>query len=192
MRVTYIFMPQFQNKENTKMPVIKRSTLPVLRIGKVSTEPTVSVSEGGQIRFNRLALEMLNGSRCFANWDADKRIVQLIGCTDTPKNLTEGDLWSLLKAKGKDAKGAYMSAAQLLRFADYNYKTSGNQHMKNVAVVKTKAGQTVGLSFTLPKGALVAPPKQTRVSRKVAAVAPTAQVASAARGDATDIDLGID
>jgi hypothetical protein len=189
--VKTLWMPQFQNEENKVMAGIRKSTLPVLRVGREVTEPSVGITEGGQIRFNKLAAVAFGDSKAAMLYDFDEstRVLKIVGYQGKlPKGWTEEDLFKF--PEGDSNKGVYISCAAALRQIGYDYKASGNQVMKDLKMDKDKRV----ITFTVPKGALTPLPKQTRAKRsdtKVNSGATAAAPAKAAEAEAGDLDLNI-
>jgi len=188
-----LHFPQFQEREYTQMAGIQRSKLPVLRVGKTATEPIISITDNGQIRFNKLAAEVFGDSKSVMLYDFnDKRELSIVGYTGKlPKGWTEEDLFAL-PAPSEDAakhKGVYINAAAALRQLGYDYKASGSQNFKELGMNKEKRL----IRFTVPAGALAKIPSAPRAPRKpkeatTAAAAGKPAVAAEAEGE---LDLTI-
>jgi hypothetical protein len=181
-----LWMPQYLERGDRIMAGIKRSTLPVLRFGRGTTEPSVAISENGQVRFNNAASAFAGDLTkiVIADFDAKTRAMKLLAVAAPPKGWSEDDCFELRQSQSKDGKvkgGKYISAASVWRLDEvgYDFKASGNQ-----TFVPTIDATKHVLSFVVPKGALQAKPKQTRVKKEKA---PVAKAAAASAGASDDI-----
>ena len=163
------------------MAGIKKSSLPVLRFGRGATDPIVSISENGQVRFNKLAQEFAGDLKkvVIADFDAKTRAMKLLAVAAPPKGWTEEDCFTL--NVGKKGGGSYISCAAVFRMEEvgYDFKASGNQTFKPT-IDATKHV----ITFTVPKGALQAKPKAVRTKK---AKAPAAEPTKAAAASADEI-----
>lgn len=176
-----LHFPQFREKELTHMAGIQRSKLPVLRVGKTATEPVVSITDNGQIRFNKLAAAVFGDSKAVMLFDfSDKRVLTIVGYSGKlPKGWTEEDLFAL--PTDQEKKGSYINAASALRQLEYDYKASGSQSFRELGINKEKRL----ISFTVPKGALTPLPKQHREKKPKASAATAAAPAEGGELDLT-------
>lgn len=177
-RVESLHFPQFLEKGERIMAGIKRSSLPVIKFGRGAVDPTVTVTDGGQLRFNTLTQKVFGEhKKIFLDFDAKTRELKLMSTTKPPKDWDEGDLFDLKESKGG---GGYISCSTLWNDKAvgiaYDYKASGNQHFKPTLDTEKRK-----VSFIIPKGALTPAPKQVR-TKKVKA-------ASAGAGDDGEIKL---
>lgn len=179
-----LHFPQFREKELTHMAGIQRSKLPVLRVGKTATEPVVSITDNGQIRFNKLAAAVFGDSKAVMLFDfSEKRVLTIVGYSGKlPKGWTEEDLFAL--PSDPEKKGCYINAASALRQLGYDYKASGSQNFKELGINKEKRL----ISFTVPKGALTPLPTQHRERKPKAS---TATAAAAPAAETEDLALTI-
>jgi len=170
------------------MAGIRLSTLPVLRFGRSATEPSVAISENGQVRFNTLAKSFAGDFTkiLVADFDEKTRVLKLLAVEDLPKSLkdkgwTEDDIAVMRQSKSKDGKvkgGMYISLAVVFRKLGYNFKASGNQ-----TFTPTIDPAKHTLTFVVPEGALKAKPKQARFKKEKAPVAKAAAASASAASD---------
>ena len=171
---------------------IKRSSLPVVAFGRGATEPSVAITENGQLRFNKSLDEAIGvPAKILLAFDKDSRTLRVMATNKPPKGWADEDLMEVKRSKpdpktGKVVnQGGYISAASVWRLDHiaYDFKKSGQQSFKP-EVSTTKDG-TLTFSFVVPKGALQAKPKRERTPK--AKETPAAAAASAGGGD---LDLG--
>lgn len=129
---------------------------------RVSIIPRISISNNGQIRPNKAAVNCVNGKAenlKFAQvlFDADTRQMGIALLTKAPKGVNEANLAKLAHNKNKDGslKGhpPYFGAAKILRQIDYDYRHSGTQTFDT----EFKDGLLV---LVVPEGALTPKPKR--------------------------------
>jgi hypothetical protein len=154
---------------------VKRSSIPVAVKGKSATNPTVTISDKGQMILNSLATKFL-GSELKAAVAYDAGVLYLFrkGSKSTEK-LPDSELWAFLRTKGmkdktsgirKDGTSCFCAVSRLLTsketFGDniYDYAKSGTQTFTATADEKNGC-----LKFSLPVGALIAKPKVARVKK---------------------------
>jgi hypothetical protein len=178
MVVRSLHFPQFLGREDRIMAGIKKSSLPVFRLGRTATEPVVTVTEGGQLRFNVLAMKAFGEPRkLFIDFDEKSRELKMQSTSTPPKGWADEDLFDLKDSKGG---GGYTSCSAIFSSPEvgikYDCKASGNQHFKpTLDATKRK------VSFVIPKGALAPLPKQVRAKK-----APAAKAAAAGAGAASE------
>lgn len=191
MQVHTLHFPQFREREITHMAGIQRSKLPVLRVGKTATEPVVSITDNGQIRFNKLAAVAFEGCTSVMLYDFnEKRELSIVGYTGKlPRGWTEADLFPLPVAKEGEAdkKGCYINASSALRQLEYDYKASGSQLFKEGLTINKEKHF---VKFVVPKGTLAPLPRQTR-QRKAKEAPATQTAASKGNGAAQEADLDL-
>lgn len=145
--------------------IIKKSSLPVSRVGKVASTLSVTIADNGQIRFSRLASQAL-GDDCKAlwiDWDETKRTLRFVG--RKPKDSSVEDAFALGFNKQSYEKGGnkdyYFSAAGVLNLIKYDYRESGTQ----VFNANSKDGSHVVEVINLPYK-LAPRPKVARKAKK--------------------------
>lgn len=142
---------------------VKRSTLPVARLGKEATNK-ITITGNGQIQFSKLAIEWLG-----------KPATTVMGVDGGKVYFFKPDAKAVAKVEekdrvelkyGKKSTNAYFAGASMLRSADvfgthlYDFKASGNQSFVPVMDEKNDA-----LVIDLPNGALAAKPVVKRVPK---------------------------
>lgn len=153
---------------------IKRSSIPIAVKGKVATEPTVTITDAGQIRLNSLSTKFLNGNNKAAiGYDADKKKLYIIRAdAKLASKLDEKELFTF--GHGKKDTNLYVSGAGLLRGeTKYDFATSGNQVFKST--LDDKNGCIV---IDLPEGALAKKPTTPRKRKAKVAVGTVANPGS--------------
>jgi hypothetical protein len=160
---------------------IKRSSVPVAVKGKAATDPTISISEKGQIVLNSLATKWLGSNLVGLGFSEGKVFL----FKETAKALAKMPKEELIAFR-KATKGEYLgiSGSYILKnsFGDwvYDFAASGNQTFKLTEDTKNDA-----LTFDLPKGAIAARPKAARKPRKTAVKSVKAEVGSTVAQPAT-------
>lgn len=195
MRIESLWMPQFLERGDRKMAGLKRSTLPVMRFGRTSTEPSVTISENGQLRMNKLAMDAIGKTKTssrkgkdrsgaeittkilhvYVDFNEEKRALTVASSAVAPKGWADEDLFVLAESKGG---GGYISMAPVFRQVGYDFQKSGNQ-----SVTPQLNAEKQLIRVTVPKGALEAKPKVER-AKKVKAAA-----SGATKGEPEDISL---
>lgn len=184
-RVESLHFPQFLERGEKIMVGIKRSALPVFKLGRTATEAIVTITDNGQLRFNVLAMKALGGvtKPLFIGWDDKTRLMVIT--PNAPKNWPQADLFTARESKGG---GGYISCSALWGDKEngilYDFHKSGSQHFKpTVDADKNK------LSFSVPKGALTPLPRQIRVKKaEKADVKAKGAAAGASSGDEISLD----
>lgn len=113
--------------------IIKRSDVPVLRVGKAASTLSVTVADNGQVRFSRLASNALGDDikHIWIDFDPEKRTLKFYG--KAPKGASVEDAFTVASnSKTLAAKGIhdyYFSAGALFshKSIGYDYKASGSQ-----------------------------------------------------------------
>lgn len=168
-------------KTTMAMTFVKKSTLPVLGKGKAS-EPSVTVTDKGQLTFNPAAAKAFGGLRlAVMGFDSDSRKLQIQAFAKPPKGFEESDCYVI--GVQKKSHAAYFSAANLLQSKEYNigydYKASGSQSFVPAVDVDKHV-----ILITLPAGALTPRPKQTRNKK----TAETPKAAAATVGGLEEVE----
>jgi len=163
------------------MPVtfVKRSSLPVTRIGKAGSM-SITISGNGQVSLSKLATEALKGAaRVAIGFDAATGTVALYAPSPRiEKLLPKKEDWVTLRHAKKGVSDSFAGSA-ILRDKDtfgahlYDFKASGNQTFAVAANEKEGC-----ITFSLPKGKLT--PKPVVPRKKKAAVPAAGAVAPAA------------
>lgn len=166
---------------------MKRSAIPVATRGKVSTSPSVTISDKGQIMFNKLASEFLADKKVAFAFDGNKMYV-FRGDAKSVAKVAAEEFFQL----GKSEKNGtmYISAGALLKTCPvpYDYAKSGNQ-----GFIPTVDKDKGFLMVELPaSGSLTAKPKVARVKKpktggtQAAANSTNSSAVDKAIADATD------
>lgn len=185
MKVDSFWWPQFLEKEDRIMAGLKRSSLPVVKFGRSASEPSATVSENGQLRLNRLAIDALGKTKVtnrkgkdragadittkvhtlYVDYNEEKRTLSVCGAI--PKGWSDEDAFQLVESKGG---GGYISMAGAFRQMGYDFAKSGNQ---TIPVVVNAEKQLVRI--VVPQGALTPVPKKERKVKASAAAAKGAE-----------------
>jgi hypothetical protein len=183
-------MPQFKLRGERIMAGIKFSALPVLKFGRGATDPSVTITDSGQIRFNKLASAVFGDKgRVFVDFDPKTRVMSFQGVSGLPKNLkekgwTEEDLPALKAGNEKNPGIKYILAGGLLTHKEsgigYDYKVAGNQNFK-----PTMNAEKAMVSFVVPKETPTAKPKAKRTKK-------TAAPATGAAAATVEEDISLD
>lgn len=161
--------------------LLKRSELPVSTFGRRSTEPRVAIQGNGQIQFNVLASEAINGqTHVIVMFDPKSRTMKFIARDKAAKSVPLEDMIEL--RRGKDGNGTpYFGGAAICKHYGYDHEASGSQSFPaeiNTDPKTAKSGPEV--SFTLPEGALTPKPKRSRKAKASASGTGNGTVAKAA------------
>ncbi len=167
---------------NMKLNLVKKIAS-TRGVGRVSTEPRITISDVGQVRINKLAKEAL-GAFAYLAWSTEGTEQAIVAFPSLPKGFSEEDMIrpTLKDKTGNPVDQYYWSFGANLTEYGYDFKASGNQSFAGVATT-ISVGKTVlkAVTFQLPKGALPkheSKPRKQRVSNIGAnkpngAVAPT-------------------
>ncbi len=142
---------------------ISRKSLPAPTRGRgSSSDPSLSISEMGGVRVNKMVLDKCKDALgLHLAWDKETRKVTFTAVNLLPKGVSQEDLFEINSAS-KNSQGAIGGMAGFLRMQAYDFKTSGNQNFP-LTVAEVNAGYQ--FSFILPSGALTPKPKAPRAPR---------------------------
>ena len=199
-------------KEKVKqmaLEVIQISTLPVRDFGRHSTEPRITITEGGQFMFNafiKSGWEIVGKTtgegkatktviesgieRMLVRWDSEARLLVFTGLKkgQVPKNVKEADLLPLKISK--DGSQILAAGTSILRDLKFDFDKVGNQNFEAKFDERLKSYvMTLPPSETLTKKPVT--PRKPKVAVAAVgangAVAPAAKVAPPAEEDLLDI-----
>ena len=162
---------------------IDKATLPAPTRGKgAASEPSIGITDAGQIRLNAKAVEAFGEVKfgVAIGYDTEAGVVAFINLSKGyPKGKGADNYFKLVMDKG--GKVGYISGtAVLLRQYGYDYVASGSQSFSGDNLkFSTSANGTMAV-VKVPVGSLTPKPKQTRTtkaSKAATAPAPTANTA---------------
>lgn len=164
---------------------VKRSSIPVSVKGKAATEPTIAITEKGQIALNSIATKYLGDQNLVGiGFDKDnKRLVLYIKGSKSIAKVDDKELFKLSRGKEGKGRNAFMTATNLLRdvatFGDHLYDFAGSGGQTFPVSYDEKS---LTLTIDMPKGTL---PRRPKVARKKRGSAKSETVGVAATPSAT-------